>query len=368
MITTYERRTETQLKTWLTAVEIPFVDGPFRAMDKGGHLVPLILAKNTPDVNDGIVVSGITGRDLTRSLKAFGELQRNLGYLPKVPVDRGAAPEHQASYEDEFDLVAFRHSEFRRSPNPPPRALEAYRTVIEKSVWKFLRSNSHLCQDNMLSTDDLRTYAQVWTCNYIALYEVTNPSQDEKERYLAQFLGQRFSEFKKLWDKKARHMFPSLDDAFIGTHGGVPYDYGNKSNWTTTLTSVEEPTALKQGPIQSLDSQLESLGHDRMVEALLGAANNNRIHPDARAEASRRLRTHTNACSRCATVDVPHVHGERAVIAPVVDESGTVYPTPQDAAKALGLWASNVKAVLRGKYKSTGGHVFKYAPQGLVAA
>ncbi len=49
---------------------------------------------------------------------------------------------------------------------------------------------------------------------------------------------------------------------------------------------------------------------------------------------------------------------------PIEDESGNVYPTIKAAAEALGLFPSNIRAVLSGRYSHSGGHSFKYsAPQ-----
>jgi len=43
-----------------------------------------------------------------------------------------------------------------------------------------------------------------------------------------------------------------------------------------------------------------------------------------------------------------------------VDENGILYQTCPQAAKALGVFATSVCAVLRGRLKTTGGHTFKY--------
>jgi hypothetical protein len=48
-------------------------------------------------------------------------------------------------------------------------------------------------------------------------------------------------------------------------------------------------------------------------------------------------------------------------VRPVLGPDGVIYPSTAAAARAFGLWQQNVKAVLKGKLKTTGGHVFRYA-------
>lgn len=386
MRATIERRVVTQLKTWCEAVAIPAV------IDQGLHVrnikgesfkIDLVGPGEPTGLRDerhvAVGEANFTARDLQKALDAFKQLQLQLGYEPKDPVDRGPIATRKAHYGNDFELVAMRHTDFRRVPNPPPGKLESYRVVIDKAVWKFFRTNQVRCQDNLLTVDDLRTYAQVWAVEYIGLYEVSTASVQDNERFLFRFLSQRFSEFRALIDKKNRNVLPMLDEAFIAAHGR-PYEYTTKGDWFTAdqdeqaseweigddeqqLAADETIEAVEREVRAPLDEQLEALGHDKKVEALRGVVENDRIHLDARREASKRLQAHAMKCEACAGIEFPKAHGDDAVAgdAAIVDENGVKYANAREAGKQLGVFASNIRAVLSGRYKTTGGHTFKYA-------
>lgn len=397
MLTTFDRRISTQLKTWLTAVGIPFEDNTAGLIvtNKEGKRIHLCVASGNADVTGcELVVNGpdLTNRNLKKSLETFAALQTSLGYEPKLPVDRGQIPTHKAHYGKDFELVAMRHSEFRRAPNPPATKMAEYEDVISKAVWKFYRKNTQTCMDHVMGVDDLRTYAQIWSCNYIALYEVKDAPLIDRERFLAQYLGQRFYEFRHQLDKKGRNTLPMLDDAFIATHGR-PYDYSNKDGWFTS--EEEDPVDLlgavpeqeeegvvrlkertfadrERGRKESatfLDEHLAEMDHDAMVEILASAVENDRIHDDARREASKRLRAHAMSCKKCEGRELPKAHGDDSVPSNVeiADELGNVYASVKEAAKTLGVYPSNVRAVLSGRYRHTGGHKFTYVQPSVAA-
>ena len=367
-----DKRIQTQLKTWLTAVEIEFEDttNGLLVTNKEGAKVSLIYGPE------------LTGRSLQKSLDAFAAIQASLGYEPKLPVDRGPPPKRKAHYSRDFELVAMRHSEFRRAPNPPAWKLKAYRPVAEKAAKKFHRKNQMLCQDHLLEVGDLTTYAQLWTVNYIAMYEIDGVHSGENGRFLAQYLGQRFSEFQRHLKKKSRNMLPMLDDAYIAAHGR-PYEYTNKNEWfaaendgpASAWVTAEDPddedgpeeTAedrerTRRGAVTYLEAKLASMPHDEMVALLVGAVESDRIHVDARKEASRRLRAHAVSCSGCAGKELPGAMGGGTAPSnvPIRDEQGRVYANVREAARALGVFPSNIRKVLSGTYSHTGHHSFSY--------
>jgi hypothetical protein len=385
MDTTFDRRISTQLKTWLTAVGINFQDttsGLF-VTNKSGESVPVDLGGARRPHSISIKGRDLTSRSLDKSLKAFQALQLALGYEPKAPVDRGPIPTQKAHYARDFELVAMRHSEFRRVPNPDGSDLAAFKVVCGKAVWKFFKHNTQICADHGYDVGDLLTYAYVWTVNYIGLYDRPEQVFEERERFLCHYLGQRFDELRKQLNKKKRNTLPMLDDAFIAQHGR-PFEYTNKSNWFATgdedQDSPEEAwiaeeekgesprersyvkrTADRKAASAILDERLRGMGHDEMVALLSSAIENDRIHLDARREATRRLRAHATVCKVCAKAELPTTPGVTAISnQPIEDENGNVYPNVKAAAKALKLFPSNVRAVLAGRYAHTGHHTFKY--------
>jgi hypothetical protein len=348
------------VKSWLTACGITFQPGRHPQADllvcnaTGSTVGVSVSVKGSYVADDSIVVDGasITHRDLRKSLEAFRTLQLALGYDAETPVDRGPIPKRRP-YGDDFDLVAMRHSEFRRAPNPDPRRLQAYFNTVERASWKFFRANQRLCADQMLSVEDLRTFALVWTTIYIGQYEIPaeRVTNNDNEHLLFTYLAQRFAEFRTSLIRKGRNELPVLDAAFIGTRGR-PYDYNNKAAWQGAaggsedieyiescdepserintklyrraideahddeqedtdyvarhcVLDVSSPAARRTSATALLETLLAGLPHDQLIQKLTLAAESDRIHTDARKEAARRLRTHQQHCPTCAGLALP---------------------------------------------------------------
>jgi hypothetical protein len=291
-------------------------------------------------------------------------------------VDRGPIPKHKA---EDFDDVAWRHSEFRRVPNPPAWKLKAYEDVIGKTSWKFYRWNTTTCQDHGLDVDDLKSYARVWTCNYIGMYQISDDVDNENKRFLSNYLQQRFNELRKQLIARGRNVLPTLDEAFIALHGR-PYEYTQKSDWITDDSdegwdvAADEPEeeeshgrseglrGRRQRHAAELRERLGAMDHDEMVQALSMTVESDRVHMDARRAASKYLQGHAKKCKACFDKELPRVDGDDSVPGnvPIVDEAGNVYPTIRAAADALDLFPSNIRAVLAGRYSKSGGHTFKF--------
>jgi hypothetical protein len=380
MVSKFETRITNQLKSWLAAVGIGFEDSTngLVVTSKEGSKVPVtVVMKGTvPATGLSIQAKDVGARDLRKALKAFGGLQEALGYTPpKVPVDRGPVPTRKAHFSDDFELVALRHNDFRRSPNPTNAELMSFKTVIDKAVWWFFKKNIQNCADHGMEVDDLRSYAMAWTCSYLALYR-TEESREVNEKHLCQSLKQRFMDFRDYLDKKARNVLPMLDDAYIALHGR-PYEYSNKSEWYATEADQDNDWEIPPGgedkeseaakhsrkdATVALDEALAALPHERLVEVLSDAVKNDRIHLDARRAASRKLQMHARKCTECSGADLPRAPGDGSVPnnLPIQDEKGTVFQSAKEAAQAHKVYPSNVRAVLSGRYSHTGGHRFSY--------
>jgi hypothetical protein len=126
------------------------------------------------------------------------------------PTDRGPTPTTKARFKDEFEFVAFRHMEFRRTSNPTSLQLKAYEPIIVATSANFFRKSKNLCMDHMMDIDDLKTYATMWTVNYIGLYELPPDTGDQNFKLLRTYLSQRFNELRGLLWKKGRNILVSL--------------------------------------------------------------------------------------------------------------------------------------------------------------
>lgn len=243
--------------------------------------------------------------------------------------ERGPAPTAKARCRDEFDLVAFRHMEFRKVDNPDPERLKYYESTITSTSAAFYRKCKNLCADSMIEVEDLKSYARIWTCNYIGLYQLPDDSDSQNIKLLRAYLSQRFNELRKLLWKKGRNIFVHYDEAHIAMCG-TPYSPENRicdyappdelgigDNYYRTLPSEDPEVVDKEYVVKkrgytsnsvekrkalaskTLQENLDKLGHDRMVEILTEAGENLRIHPDAKKHAIEKLRVHTEECEKC---------------------------------------------------------------------
>lgn len=135
---------------------------------------------------------------------------RREGSTTHLPSLRGEMPARKLHYADNFELVAMRHREFRRSPNPSPVQLRRFQPLAARSAQRFLGLNRALCARHGYEHGDLLSYALVWTISFLGLYfkDARSELPNENEKLLCSYLKQRFAEFRSLLIKKGRSCFP----------------------------------------------------------------------------------------------------------------------------------------------------------------
>ncbi|HVT63298.1 MAG TPA: hypothetical protein VHD33_07430 [Legionellaceae bacterium] len=370
-MTPSERRISTQLKSWLTAVNIPFEDNnTFITVTKNDSTKVFLYFTSNNLPPDAILVkkSDMVSRKFEIPLAYFNKLQTQLGYEPKAPINRGKAPQGKIN---DWDLIVLDHSEFRRVPNPDVKKLKFYQSVMDIAVNKFSKNNYQLMLDNVMESDDLHSYAKVWTINFIGLHETNHPDQNKK--LLMEYLKQHFSDFKKKLIKRNKNEFVPVKSPALGeiAKGYEVLEFGNEEgyrHYKIAINSSSEPTSepikLSRNKYKAiLEEKLELLGHDKMVETLLSAISNQEIHHDAKVEASKQLHKHKLGCEQCKGLELKSIGRDTAVYTnrAIVDQNGIVYSNPNDAARKLKLNPSNIRSVLLGKYAQTGGYNFNYA-------
>lgn len=146
-------------------------------------------------------------RNQDNAIKMFHTITKTLGIGTPDPVNRGNAPE-RVNYQNDFDLVVFRHRDLRKSPNPTNEQFEKYKNCIHGTSLKFLISNKALCIRNGLELDDLKQMASIWVINYCGRFEILNPKENENEKKCWSYLKQRFSEYRSILQKKEKSMLP----------------------------------------------------------------------------------------------------------------------------------------------------------------
>lgn len=248
--------------------------------------------------------------------------------------NRGSGETIKIRARDEFELVAFRHAELRRVPNPDPVRLKFYEPTIASACANFYRRCKNLCDDSMYQIDDLKSFAYVWAINYIGLYQLSSDEGDQNLKLLRTYLNQRFNELRKLLWKKNRNVLIHYDEAAIVLTGTVfneiplrqrkaqllnPEDFSNIVDFISVPESQPLDQAYlnrhrgyetnsvekrKENASKALEEGLAKLGHDKMLEVLIEARDNVRVHPDAQKHAGKKLREHTENCEQCRSLEV----------------------------------------------------------------
>jgi hypothetical protein len=315
------------LRAWLRAVGVPVRTSTEDGFDLTvtnilDEDLEVKVAKRADETLSGagiqVSAGAFTGKKLSAALAAFHTVTDEAGYDRSNPIDRGAEPRlnekgnpRKLHYKDEEFLVAIRHTEFRRSPNPSEDRWKKYRSPMEKTAAAFLRHNFELCARHGLTNDDLLQYARCYVVNFCARYEIPESETTffDNERKCHVYLRQRFnSDLRTILLKKERSTIPDAETVSISLFGKpdgdtevspdaeeerTDFDYIAK-HCELDLTSA---SARRASATSKLESLLLSLPHDQRVELLRTAAANTSFDFTTRREAARRLRLHVESCT-----------------------------------------------------------------------
>jgi hypothetical protein len=176
-----------QFRSWLTTTKIPHTTSGYRFS---------IQAKNgeTSEIgfDQGALVidrHAVNHKNLDIAVAEFHRITSELGWGTPQPLVRPKAGRLKPGAS--VELVAFRHHELRRVGNPDPQKLASYKKTIDTVTDHIGRYNRASLDLLLLEKEDIRTYAQMLTCNYIGLYEVQDPGPAENEKRLYAYLLQR---------------------------------------------------------------------------------------------------------------------------------------------------------------------------------
>jgi hypothetical protein len=351
-------------RSWLTACGIPHDKGGRSGVDlvvkaSNGSSFDVAIIKDTTPPSGCIVVpaSELTGKR-SRAFAAFHRITSAAGYGLPIPVDRqedpigpDGKPFRPRFDEAEFDLVAFRHREFRKCPDPSPEEWKDYMSVIEVAIKRFYTTNYTFLKQNGMELQDLTSFAMVWATNYIKLYQDSTKDIIQNRKLMHAHLKQRFSEFRTLLYKKNRSCIPDRDVAEIALTGNIEdgnrqagrgtdlmawparqetpgealqeavdeeLDLEAEDNYQRNLAveavlggkkpkaTASEKTRRRKGQ-RRLRQALATLDHDALLKALGEASENKALCFDAQHEARRQLRVHQRACEACKAA-APKVH------------------------------------------------------------
>lgn len=223
------------------------------------------------------VEEDILGPSLEKSLEAFHRVTESLGLGKPDPIVRPQAAPGRSS---DFDLAAFRHQDFRKSPNPSPETFAKFERVVGLCARRFYYRNSARLEALGHSLDDMKSLAMVWMCNFAHKYQIS--PEVENQKLLNAHLQQRFSNFLSLCSRRSRNITPDL-----GTiQASEIYDWspGFHSDEPTGHKRISRSKAKKE-----LHSFLDGLSPEARVEKLNELAHNVYIDPGARKLARKLL-------------------------------------------------------------------------------
>lgn len=326
-----------RIGSWLGAVGVEYSVSGAPASDltvraRTGDNIQIKMAGDGEDLSlvpaDRLIVKvkEIVSRDLHQALTAFHGVTERAGYGSPIPMYRGEKPGRRLNMSDDFDGVSMRHNEFRKSPNPTDEELLRYEKVQKRAVRRFMDHdrNREMCGRNCLSAGDLMTYARVWTCIYLALYQDRGNGGKDNPMRLHAYLRQRFAQFAGLLGRRERCILPSADtvQAALSAENNfyyaviemsedtdlveigpayVPYTEEEDLEWVARNRKIDVSSAdARRASASSLLAEnLSLLSHDKMLQVLNDAAGNEYLDAVARREAVRQVKLHARYCIGC---------------------------------------------------------------------
>ena len=282
----------TVLAGWLEAADIPFnIRGPY-----------LEITMATPPGMERDLKVEITDENagrftapLEKSLPAFWELTERAGYGKPEVIDRGEAPAG-VRFNDDPELVAMRHREFRQVANLPAHVYQDpdYQRIISWYCGRFYRSNLRLCQCAGYDVDDIKTYAWLYLTNFYGRWRHLDKGVHDDKGYgngkmFCSYLQQRlYSDLKPLLIRKSRNIVIDAETAELGTNVEfrAQYDDGDSDGRAVQV-------AVRMEPEVDIDELISDLSHDEAIEVLEGAIE--RGVPGAQ----RQLAAHRADCLEC---------------------------------------------------------------------
>lgn len=314
-----KKRALTILVSWLEATKTPHKilnDNP--AID--------VLIGDTPfQITDDAAI-GLTGA-IGSALPVFWEITERAGAGKPRPTFRPQFTGALLPHEDN-DLVAMRHTEFRKVPNNPMVFLrEDYQKIVSWAVSRFYRFNRVQLSRLGYETDDLRTFAWMYVMNFHGLWRDVHASDKKNGGSLCNYLQQRFfTDFRKLIDRKAQNVLVDTETVAMAMNFDIVPQWDRDDNQagrrSQIAVSIEKTDDLHEEfeglPVKIQMAKLVNFMQTRRgtevkleaEERLLGIGVQN-LSPSAKKQiqkfhieqlpemTSEEMDAHTSGCSKC---------------------------------------------------------------------
>lgn len=308
-------RAITQTTQYLQALKIPFTlnQNTIHIEANNGTTVTVAIVKDENPVEGAeltVSAAAIANKNFNVAMDAFGDITEMAGYGRPAPVNRGKVSAGKLHFSENFELVAMRHREFHKVPNPSPQKYLEYKSTIEKAVRVFMFNKRYFLAKFGIEQEDLLQYARVWAANFFGLYEAVGSTEQNRHGRLYNHLTQRFYEFLRLLHRKSRSCTPPTPVCRLGmglTEYSEPFDNSmdpcgdEQSESLQDLNHRQMVRRRRKAASELLNKLLAEMPHDTLVEKLKHIASD--PESGAQAEAVRRLAIHKNECTKCSVLE-----------------------------------------------------------------
>ncbi len=316
-----KKKALTILVSWLEATRTPHqvVDCPPE--------VDVLIGDTPVQITEEML--GITGA-IDAALPVFWMITERAGVGKPKPTFRPQFVGSLLPHEDN-DLVAMRHTEFRKVPNNPEVFLRTdYAKIVSWAVSRFYRFNRLQLKRLQYEPEDLRTYAWLYVMNFHGLWRDVKATDKKNGSALCNYLQQRFfTDFRKLVDRKCQNVLVDTETVALAMNFEIVPQWDHESSQsggrTQTAVSIEKQDDLQQEfdnlPVKVQMHKLVKFmktrrGTDIKMEAeekLLGMGLSNlsapakkqiqKFHQDNLPDMSKEeMAEHTESCSKCRLV------------------------------------------------------------------
>lgn len=230
-----KKKALTILVSWLEATRTP------HQVKQGDPQVDVLIGDTPFRITEEMLV--LTGA-IDAALPVFWMITERAGVGKPKPTFRPQFKGALLPHEDN-DLVAMRHTEFRKVPNNPEVFLrEDYAKIVSWAVSRFYRFNRLQLKQLGYEPEDLRTYAWMYVMNFHGLWRDVKATDTKNGSALCNYLQQRFfTDFRKLIDRKSQNVLVDAETVAIAMNFDVAPQWDGENNGqrpTATAVSIEK--------------------------------------------------------------------------------------------------------------------------------
>ncbi len=279
MINVKKKKALTILVSWLESTRTP------HQIKLGDPQVDILIG-DTPVSIDEETALGLIGTPDT-ALPVFWKITESAGVGKPEPKFRAQFTGSLLPHEDN-ELVAMRHTEFRKVPNNPEVFLrQDYQKIVSWAVSRFYRFNRTQLSQLGYEIEDLRTYAWMYVMNFHGLWRDVHAHDKKNGSALCNYLQQRFfTDFQKLIKRNAQNFLVDIETAELALDFTVALQRNDNAGGGNSASYPVAVSAPK--PTDDLEQEFQELPVAIQMEKLVNFMKTRRA-VDVKLEAEDKL-------------------------------------------------------------------------------